>query len=255
MKTNNLKVIFLSLVFGLANGFGANCLLEIANGQQNNTRQQADFPAASPESQGMSSESLGMFADTVQGYVDRGLVVGAELLVIKNRRTVFHKSFGWRDRDSEIPMGKDTIFNVRSMTKPLTGAAIQILIDRGDLKLDDLASKYVEGFDIDKSKKITIRHLLTHRSGLPLTVFTISPRQFKSLQAIANAAGETGPEFPVDSKFWYSDAGADVLAAIVEKISGMPIDEFWQQEVLSPLSPAPIQKPAGDCKCGGRNRT
>jgi CubicO group peptidase (beta-lactamase class C family) len=77
--------------------------------------------------------------------------------------------------------------------------------------------------------------LLTHTSGLPLTVITERIDQFENLFAQANAAGEAGPEFPTGSKFWYSDAGSDVLGAIVEVVSGTPLNEFWEKELFEPL--------------------
>ncbi len=109
------------------------------------------FPEATAENVGMSSEALAALADTVQGYIDRDMAVGAELLVIKDRQTVLHEAFGWRDREAEIPMERDTLFNIRSMTKPVTGAAAQALIDDGVLALDDRVSDYVPGFDNDRS--------------------------------------------------------------------------------------------------------
>ena len=177
----------------------------------------AAFPAAVPESTGLSTTALEQLADTVAGYLEEGQIVGAELLVIKNRRTVLHKAFGWRDREGAISMTPNTIFNIRSMTKPLTGAAVQMLIDDGRLSLDDPASRYIPGFDNKKSKDITVHQLLTHRSGLPVTILT-SINQYKDLQSMANAVGKRGPQFPPESNFWYSDPGTDVLGAIVERI-------------------------------------
>ncbi len=192
------------------------------------------FPSAAPETTGLSPEALLQLSEVVDGYLSEGQIVGAELLVIKNRRTVLHKAFGLRDREREIPMTPNSIFNIRSMTKPITGAAVQMLIDRGKLRLSDRASRYLPGFDNEKSKDITIEQLLTHRSGLPVTVLT-SINQYKDLQSMANAIGERGPQFSPDSKFWYSDPGTDVLGAIVETVSGMSLEAFWKENLLGPL--------------------
>src|SRR5262249_44112691 len=73
-----------------------------------------------------------------------------------------------------------------------------------------------------------------HRSGLPLTIL-IAINGFKDLQAQAKAAGEKGPEFKPGEKFWYSDAGSDAAAAVVEKVSGMKIDRFVTERILQPL--------------------
>jgi CubicO group peptidase (beta-lactamase class C family) len=192
------------------------------------------FPPATPESVGLSAESLEALADEVASYIDRDMAVGAELLVIKDRQTVLHEAFGWRDRESEVPMERDTIFNVRSMTKPVTGAAAQALIDDGLLALDDRVADYLPGFDNEASGEITIEQLLTHTSGLPLTTVE-STDQFPSLEAMANATGERGPEFEPGSKFWYSDAGADALGAVVEQASGMPLADYVGERLLDPL--------------------
>lgn len=211
---------------------------ESAIAQQPATQVKTDgFPAASPESQGMSAEALDNLAHVVQGYLDKDMLVGGELLVIKNRHVVLHKVFGDRDREDSVPWVENTICNIRSMTKPLTGAAAQILIDRGELSLDDPVSKYLQGFDTDEAREITVRQLMEHRAGLPLSIMMRQSDMstYDSLIEQANAVGAGGPEFEPDSKFWYSDAGSDTVAAIVEVVSGMKIDDFWQQELFGPL--------------------
>jgi CubicO group peptidase (beta-lactamase class C family) len=137
--------------------------------------------------------------------------------------------------EGKKPMEKNTIFNIRSMTKSLTGAAMQILIDEGKVNLSDPAAKYLPGFDNDKSRMITVEQLLTHRGGLPLTIITLGTWQFPNLQALAEAVGKKGPDFKPGEKFWYSDAGTDTVAAIIEKVSGMPVDQFITQRILEPL--------------------
>jgi CubicO group peptidase (beta-lactamase class C family) len=193
-----------------------------------------DFPAATPESQGVPAEAIEALEAAVQGYIDKDHAVGAELLIIKNRKTILHEGFGLRDRASEAPMQPNTIFNIRSQTKALTGAAIQILIDRGKLALDDRAAAYLPGFDNEASGEITIEQLLTHRSGLPLTIVTATD-EYPDLVSMANAVGERGPEYAPGSRFWYSDAGTDVLGAIVEVVSDTPLNEFVLKDLLEPL--------------------
>jgi CubicO group peptidase (beta-lactamase class C family) len=193
------------------------------------------FPAASPESQGLSSESLTQLTDEVRHYLDLGCVIGAELHVIQNRRTVLHEAFGWRDREAEVPMECNSIFNIRSMTKPLTGAALQVLVDQGELELDDPVADYLSAFDNEKSSAITLRQVLTHRGGLPLTALTTDIRQFEDLFSQVTSVGEGGPEFEPASKFWYSDAGTDVVGSVVEEIGGLGLDEFIQEHILDPL--------------------
>jgi CubicO group peptidase (beta-lactamase class C family) len=196
------------------------------------------FPTATPESVGLSATAVKAIADEVAGYAKAGIIVGGELLIVKNRKTVLHEVYGDRDREDKRPMVRNTIFNIRSMTKSLTGAAIQILIDEGKLRLDDPVAKYLSAFDNDKSRAITIEHLLTHRSGLPLTIITTKIDQFPDLQTQAKAIGEKGPQFKPGEKFWYSDAGSDCVAAVVEKVSGMTIDRFVTERILKPVGMA-----------------
>jgi len=194
----------------------------------------AAFSPASPESQGVSPQALDQLANAVRGYVDREEIVGAELVVIKNRHVVLQEVFGWRDREAALPMQPNTIFNLRSMTKPLTGAAIALLADSGSLSYDDPASAYLPGFQTPASMEITIGQLLTHRSGLPLTILSATD-EYPDLVSMANAIGERGSQFEPGSKFWYSDAGADTLGAIAQIVSQETLDEFVRERLLIPL--------------------
>jgi len=125
------------------------------------------LPAAAPESQGVPAAVVRQLADAVERYHKAGTIVCGELLVIKNRKTILHEVNGDRDREENLPMERNTIFNIRSMTKPLTGIAVQMLVDEGKVHLDDPVAKYLPAFDNDKSKTITVKQLLQHRSGLP----------------------------------------------------------------------------------------
>lgn len=201
-------------------------------------RSEEAFPAAPPESQGLSSAALAALAAEVDGYLARDLMVGGELLVIKNRRTVLHRYYGLRDRERGVAWTEGTVCNIRSMTKTLTGAAAQILIDRRELFLDDRVADHLPGFDTPRSKAITVEQLLTHRAGLPLTIITRAIDEFPDLLTQANAVGARGPDDEPGSRFWYSDAGTDALGAIVEVVSGMRLDEFVREELLEPLGMA-----------------
>jgi CubicO group peptidase (beta-lactamase class C family) len=192
------------------------------------------FPAATPESQGVPAAAVRQLADEVQQYHKAGTIVGGELVVIKNRKTILHEVYGDRDRDDKLPMERNTIFNIRSMTKPLTGVAVQMLVDEGKVNLDNPVAQYLPAFDNDKSKTITVKQLLQHRSGLPLTILVVV-NGFPDLQAQVKAVGEKGPQFKPDEKFWYSDAGSDTAAAIVEKVSGQTIDQFVTERILKPM--------------------
>ena len=194
------------------------------------------FPKATPESQGLSSQSLGKLLDVVRGFAENGDIVGGELLVIKNRHTVLHETVGLADRESKKPLKRDTIYCIRSMTKPLVGAAVQILIDEGRLSLDDTAAKYLPSFDNDKSRGITVRQLLTHNGGLPLSsILGTNFQGLVSLRDVADRSGKNGPTVPPGSRFQYSDDGADTLGAIVSAITGQPAEAFITKRLLEPL--------------------
>jgi CubicO group peptidase (beta-lactamase class C family) len=206
--------------------FGANALCPAAE----------SFPDATPESQGLSSQSLGKLLDVVRGFADKGDIVGGELLVIKNRRTVLQAAVGLGDREGQKPLKPDTIYCIRSMTKPVMGAAVQILIDEGRLSLDDTAAKYLPSFDNDKSRLITVRQLLTHTGGLPLSsLLGTNFQALHSLRDVADKSGNNGPTVPPGTRFQYSDDGADTLGAIVSAITGEPTEAFITKRILEPL--------------------
>jgi len=189
---------------------------------------------AAPESAGIPTEALTELSATIGKHVEESHIIGAEFLIIAGGQAILHETYGWRDREEPEPMEPNTIFNIRSMTKMLTGASAQILIDEGRLRLDDKASQYLPGFSNAKSGGITIEQLLTHRSGLPLSTLTRLD-EFADLYSLANSIGERGPEFVPGSKFWYSDAGSEVLGAVVEVVSGVTLDQFVRERLLNPL--------------------
>jgi CubicO group peptidase (beta-lactamase class C family) len=192
------------------------------------------FPQADPKIHGIPAEALDGLSATIHGHFEGDYIVGAEFLVIKSGHIIMHEAYGWMDREELKPMEHNTIFNIRSMTKMLTGASAQILIDGGRLSLDDKVSQYLPGFNNERSGGITIEQLLTHRSGLPLSTLT-SLDEFDDLYSLANSIGEKGPEFTPGSKFWYSDAGSEALGAVVEVVSGVTLDRFVKERLLYPL--------------------
>ncbi len=192
------------------------------------------FPDAPPASLGVDPANLQYICDEIQKWVDAKEVVGAEVHIIKERRTILHKSFGMKDQERNLPMVNDTIFCVRSMTKPVVGTVVQEFIGWKRIGLDDPAAKYLKSFDNDKSRGITIRQLLTHTSGLPLTLIDKSLNEYHGIRDIADAAGAHGPDFEPGSRFQYSDEGADALGAIIEGVTGQPLDDVVRLHVLEP---------------------
>ena len=194
------------------------------------------FPTATPESQGLNPAALAKLADAVQGFVDRDEIVGAELLVIQSDHTVLHRAFGWKDRDDKVAMPLGTIFCVRSMTKPVVGTAVEMLIEASKLRLDDAPAHFLPSFDNEKSRPITVQQLLHHTSGLPLSsILGSNPSEIHSVREVADLAGAHGPEFTPGDHFSYSDDGADTLGSLIEVASGESLATFLSGRVLGPL--------------------
>jgi CubicO group peptidase (beta-lactamase class C family) len=199
--------------------------------------EEACFPIATPESQGISSEALDELCRVILSYVDDEKVLGVEFLVIKNRYTVLHETFGWKDYegDTKTPMEKGTIFNIRSMTKAVVGTAAQMLIDENKMAPDDRVGKFLPAFNSEKCQAIIVEHLLTHRSGLPLGPLMLNFYAFKNIFEVADKAAEVGPGFEPGLKYQYSDPGADTLGALVAQVSGKSLDVFLKERILDPL--------------------
>jgi CubicO group peptidase (beta-lactamase class C family) len=183
---------------------------------------------------GALEHSASRLADAVRSYVREGQIVGAELLVLQGGAVLLHEAFGLRNRENGDPMEPGTIFNIRSMTKTMVGAVVQMLVDEGRLSLDDHVADYLPGFAHGDAREITVDQLLSHRAGLPLSVVT-SLTQYDDLVAMGNAIGERGPEFGPGTRFWYSDAGANALGAVVEVVEGRPLGEVLTERLLEPL--------------------
>ncbi|MEL6427637.1 MAG: serine hydrolase [Planctomycetota bacterium] len=194
------------------------------------------FPPATALEQGLSPDALAGLDEVVAGFVEKDQVVGAELLVIKGGRTVLHTAHGWRDRDEERPMAPGGVFCVRSMTKSVVGVAALRLVDERRLDLDDPVSRFLPSFGAPPYDAITVGHLITHTSGLPLShIVATDPRTLESVRAVA----DLGPGFPLGSvpgeRFEYSDQGTDTLTAVLEVVAQKPAAQLVDELVLAPL--------------------
>lgn len=193
------------------------------------------FPAASAAEQGLAPEAVELLAAEVERLVAQDSAVGAELHVIQGRRTVLCRAFGFADREESRPMEVGSLYCVRSMTKPLVGTAIQMLLDEGALTLETKAAEILPEFDTPATRNITIEHLLTHTTGLPFTTIAQPLDSYDSLREVAAEAAKTKLLFRPGAGFQYSDAGSDTLGAIVAEITGAPVEEFLQEHLLDPL--------------------
>ncbi len=199
--------------------------------------------AAGPGMAATPDGGLRELASVVQAFVDSEEVVGAELLVMQNRQVALHEGFGWLDRERDMAMEPDTLFNIRSMTKPMTGSLALMLIDEGALSHGDKVSAHLSSFAAGGSSSITVDHLLTHRSGLPMSLLKGFPDG--TLWSIAAMAGEHGPDHTPGEAFHYSDAGSDALGAVVEAAGGRSLSKLFHTRLFEPLGMENTYAPLG----------
>lgn len=194
------------------------------------------FPPSTALEQRISPEVLGGLDELVRSFVETDEIVGAELQVIVHGRTVLHEGYGWRDREEHVPMEPGGVFCVRSMTKPLIGAAIWMLVEDGRLKLGDRVVKYLPAFEGEGLRDVTIEQLLRHQSGLPLSmILAEDPRKLTSVRAVADRAKGHALGFVPGTAFEYSDQGTDTLTAVIEVVTGAPAEDFVRARLLEPL--------------------
>jgi CubicO group peptidase (beta-lactamase class C family) len=193
------------------------------------------FPCSNPEDEDLDPFVLEAFMNDAAWWGEQGRIVGAELLVIKNRKVVWHQVVGWSDRERRVPLERNSIYRIRSMTKPFTGAAILILAEEGRLDLDDPVARYLPSFDNERSGAITIRELLTHGAGFEQTRFPDGYWARPDLRSAVDLIGETGPPNPPGEAYRYSDHNSATLGAIVAELTGAPVEEFIRARILEPL--------------------
>jgi CubicO group peptidase (beta-lactamase class C family) len=233
---------------------------------------QTDLPIGKAESVGMSSKRLDRIHQYIQGYMDRGEIAGAVTLVARRGKIVHFDAQGFRYKEENAPMAKDTIFSLMSMTKPIVSTALMMLWEEGRFMLDDPISNWLPSYankmvmedgKLIKAKPVTIRHILTHTSGLTLTA-NQAPSAENVVQPPPAAAGRGRGETPARAtgavparrpatlaeaieraaplplnfqpgSQWQYGSSTDFVAVLVEKMSGMTIDQFVRERIFQPL--------------------
>ena len=193
------------------------------------------LPYAEPGDVGLASDEIWRFKERLYARVVARHLIGAEILVVKDGRIVLHQAMGWADRDERVPLERNTIFRLASMTKPLVGTATLLLAEEGRLGLEDRVSDYLDSFANDQSGRITMRQLLTHRSGFAQGA---EPRGYAtrpSLREAVDLLGRSGPDFPPGERFVYSNLNSEILGALVQAVTGEPVERFLESRILSPL--------------------
>jgi uncharacterized protein YbbC (DUF1343 family) len=195
----------------------------------------AQMPAASPASVGMSASQLARIDEAVQADIAKHQLPGAVVLVGRQGKIVWLKSYGNRALEPQAePMTADTIFDMASLTKVVaTATSMMILVERGQVRLGDPVSRYIPEFAAAGKRGITVEQLMTHRSGFPADndVEDYQQGPEKAFQRIWSLA----PVAAAGSRFIYSDVNYIVLAELVRRVSGKPIDEFAAENIYRPL--------------------
>ncbi len=229
-----------------------------------------EIPVGEAESVGMSTERLLRIDTAMQRHIDAGDIQGAVTAVARRGKVVHFKAHGLMDVEAERPMAEDAVFIMMSSTKPVLGVAAMMMIEEGLIRPTDPVEKYIpefadmqvavlaepaeediSPFQIDRENPpahrlvpaetpITIQHLLTHTSGLASgglgSLAAGRGAERTTLTDYIPTLGDMALDFQPGSRWTYSGGtGLDVVARIVEIVSGVPYDEFVQKRIFDPL--------------------
>jgi CubicO group peptidase (beta-lactamase class C family) len=200
----------------------------------------------------------------VQADIDAGRIPGAVMLIAHHDKVVYEAALGMQDPAAGVPMTMDTIFRIYSMTKPIVSVAGMMLVEQGRLLISDPVSKHLPelgqpavgvvgaGRDgrpmlqtVAAQREMTVHDLLRHTSGLTYGIFGASLVKSTYSEAGVERKDVTNAEMvrrlatvPLayqPGTIWEYSRSTDVLGALIERISGMGLDEFLQQRILGPL--------------------
>jgi CubicO group peptidase (beta-lactamase class C family) len=183
-----------------------------------------------------NSSALDFLTNKVNEWFENKDIVGAVIMVIKDKKPVLHQAIGWRDREREKPMELDTICRMRSMTKPFVGTSILMLAEQKKLSLSDKVSKYISYYDNEKCREITVEHLITHTGGFEQPGYPKNPAAYRDLEELVKTIGEVGPTMIPGKQYSYSDAGSSSLAHLISVIAEMPAEDYIQKNIFDKLN-------------------
>lgn len=197
-------------------------------------------PAASMGQPALTSADVGAFFDAVMPMqLEREDIAGAVVLVVKDGRVLFAKGYGWSDMKQRTPVTVDaTLFRIGSISKTFTWTAVMQLVEQGKLDLDKDVNAYLD-FTIPASfgKPVTMRQLMTHSAGFEETLKDLFVRKPADLTSLGEYMKTHLPRqiFAPGTVPAYSNYGATLAGYIVQKVSGMPFDDYIQKNLLAPL--------------------
>lgn len=197
----------------------------------------------------------------IRADISQGEIAGANLLVIHKGEEICWESYGYADKEKQIPMKRDTIFRMYSMTKPITAVATMILAERGEIDVRDAVSRYIPAFgkqtvwckgkEVPTERDITIWDCLNMTTGIPYPDSSLeSGRRMDVLFQELIARREAGEvvdtmeylnriaEIPLvfqPGKRWMYGLSADILGGVMEQVSGKKYGQFLQEEIFEPL--------------------
>ena len=216
--------------------------------------QAADVAVVDPEAVGFSTERLGKITDFVEREVAEGNLVGAVTLVARHGQVVLFESAGRYGIADNRPMDKDALFRIFSMTKPITTVAAMILYEEGAFHLGEPVAKYlpelkdmrllIDDSPVPPRRPMTIEQLMTHTAGLTNGWHLEHPverayrdaalYQSADLDAFIDKLATLPLRFEPGTRYHYSVA-TDVLGALVERLSGQTLEQFFQARIFDPL--------------------
>lgn len=187
----------------------------------------------------------------LEQWIESGKLVGAELVIQHRGDVVYHKASGLRDREKGKPMGEGTIFRLASLTKAITSVAAMAMIDRGLFSLEDQVSKFLPEFlprlASGEAPPITIRQLLTHTAGLTYSFLQPDDGPYRRAR-VSDGVDEPGvsmseqirrivsvPLIYTPGTSWGYSVGTDVIGAVIERVTGAPLEEAVATFVTTPL--------------------
>ena len=205
-----------------------------------------------PEDAGFSSERLERARLAIKSDVDKKIIPGAVLLVVRNGKIVTYDAIGYLQRADQTPMKKDSIFRIASMSKPITTVAAMILAEENKLDIGAPVAQYLPEFKDVKvgaegaapKRPMTVQDLMRHTSGLTYGLFGNSPvDQMYRKANIFNAPSlaemvKTIASMPLlhqPGEAWEYSVSTDVLGRVVEVASGMDLDTYVQERITGPL--------------------
>jgi len=223
------------------------------------------LPTAKPEQVGLVPEKLQRLTDVFQGEIDKGAIPGAVLLIARNGKIGYLKALGYQDREKKVPMKPDSIFWIASLTKPVTSVAVMMLVEEGKVQIDDPVQVYLPELKdvqvgVEKPnpttgkpeltlepprRLITVQDLLRHTSGF--TYATFGNSLVNQAHAAANVLDRNSTLAELVTKVsklplsyqpgttWDYGVSTDVLARLVEVVSGKPFDQFIAERIAKPL--------------------